>query len=477
VSPRPFHEVPGGDPSRPRLLLVSWHFPPGTSAGALRWERLAGHAARRGWELDVLTLDPAEVARRDDDRLSGLPPGTRVFGVRAPEPASARIERLLHRAWSRVRGVGGGDDDAGPGDDRGARESARPTSLGHDQTGLRPWSMSDLRRAFFAWIETRRQVLWATAAERVGRRVASAQTRLVVSCGPPHMEHEAGRRVADDRSIPHVMDLRDPWSQVQRLPEHLASPVWYALAEGHERRCVGSAALVVANTDRARDALAAKYPHAAERVIAVMNGFDEDPLPACEAPADDRRFVIAHAGTVYLDRDPRSLFAAVRRLADLHEAGPERIGLTFFGCTSETVRRIADEEGVAEFLELTRFLPRGELSRRLMECPVLVVLPQDSDMAIPSKVFEYLRYPARVLAMAEADSATGRVLRDTPAAVVSAADVEGLTTRLSEWFEAFERGERPSPAARSAPQLSRRAQADRLFDRLEVYREPASSSS
>jgi hypothetical protein len=106
-----------------------------------------------------------------------------------------------------------------------------------------------------------------------------------------------------------------------------------------------------------------------------------------------------------------------------------------------------------------------------------VVLPQDSDMAIPSKVFEYLRYPAWVLAMAESDSATGRVLRDTPAAVVSAADVDGLAAQLADWLDQFEGGERPEPAASSATELSRHAQADRLFDRLEGYRGAESSSS
>lgn len=98
-------------------------------------------------------------------------------------------------------------------------------------------------------------------------------------------------------------------------------------------------------------------------------------------------------------------------------------------------------------------------------------------MAIPSKAFEYLRYPAWVLAMGEPESATGRVLRDTPAAVVSAADVDGGTARLADWFERFERGECAQPAAASAPGLSRRAQADRLFDQLEPYRAATSSSS
>lgn len=233
-----------------------------------------------------------------------------------------------------------------------------------------------------------------------------------------------------------------------------------------------AAGLVVANTEPAREALVRRYPDAAERMVAVMNGFDEGPLPDASVGEDTagERFRLAHAGTVYLDRDPRALFRALARLAAARDLGPDRLGMTFFGCTDEAVQRMAEDERVGPFVELIPFLPRDELARRLVRCPVLVVLPQDSDMAIPSKVFEYLRFPAWVLAMAEADSATGRVLRDTPAAVASPSDVDGLAAQLADWFERFEGGERPEPPAALAPELSRRAQADLLFDRLEVYR-------
>lgn len=470
----PFFEAPGGNPDRPRILLVSWHFPPGQTAGALRWEQLARHAARRGWEIDVLTLDPAELGRRDDRRLAQLPAGTRVFAVSTGPPPAARLENALHRLWRWARGNRDGgrssarENAAEDTDGHGSSGNPRPASLAREETRLRPWSALDLRRAFFAWLQTKRDRKWAGEAVRIGRQVVSERTRLVVSCGPPHFAHEAARRLGDSMALPRAMDLRDPWSQVQRLPEHHASPVWYALAAQHERRCVEAADLVVANTEPARDALARKYPTAADRMITVMNGYDDEPMPAAEPDSD--RFVVAHAGTVYLDRDPRPLFAAVRKLVDEQAAGPDRLAIEFIGCTADSVRRIAAEEGIEEHLSLAPFVPRDELRRHLLGCAVLVVLPQDSDMAIPSKVFEYLRYPDWVLALAEPGSATERVLRDTPAAVVSADDTEALQTLLREWFLRFQRGERPTPAAESAPWLSRRAQADLLFDRLERYR-------
>src|SRR4029453_11583328 len=82
VTPQPhsFYETGRSADELGRLFLFSYHFPPDTAAGALRWQKLANHAAKRGWGLDVLTRDPAELERADPSRLRELPPGVRVFG-------------------------------------------------------------------------------------------------------------------------------------------------------------------------------------------------------------------------------------------------------------------------------------------------------------------------------------------------------------------------------------------------------------
>ena len=49
---------------------------------------------------------------------------------------------------------------------------------------------------------------------------------------------------------------------------------------------------------------------------------------------------------------------------------------------------------------------------------MLVNLPQDSHLCIPSKVYEYMRYAAWLLALEPADSATALLLRDSAADVV-----------------------------------------------------------
>ena len=99
VPPPLFGDVAGGGP---RLLLISYHFPPGAAIGSLRWRRLTALASKRGWALDAITADPEGLPTHDDEGLRDLPAGTRVFGVPTPVLRWQRVEdwlRVQPRRW------------------------------------------------------------------------------------------------------------------------------------------------------------------------------------------------------------------------------------------------------------------------------------------------------------------------------------------------------------------------------------------
>lgn len=460
-------------PAAPRLLLVSWHFPPGQGAGALRWQKLALHAAERGWGLDVVTAHPDSLAAADSTRLRELPPGTRVFGVRAPD------HPLRHAGDRLRRGIGGLREAIWGAAKRS--ESAVPLSPPHPaapspdaglawRADLR-WSASPraLARAFRAWRAFADEEAWARAAGRAaGSILHPALHRAVVTCGPPHMVHGAGARLARAAGLPLVMDMRDPWSLAPATLRATGSPLWYALAERHERAAVDAAALVVANTAAAADALRAAYPGAAERIVAVMNGCDDEPLPPRR---EEGRFVIAYAGSIYIDRDPRALFRAAARVVRETGTGPERFGMEFVGHAESfggaPLRALAEAEGIGPYVAVHPRRPRAEALRMLAGASVLLSLPQGVDVAIPSKLFEYMQFPAWVLAMAAPGSATERLLRGTAADVVAPGDEEGLARALRARLAQWTAGERPRPLNADG-RFGRRRQAEVLFDAIEA---------
>ncbi|HXQ28286.1 MAG TPA: hypothetical protein VN848_03370 [Gemmatimonadales bacterium] len=447
LPPVPFYTAPGSttEPARRRLLLISYHYPPGQASGVLRWQRLTRYAAERGWALDAVTLAPADLPDQDPARLADLASGTRVYGVSRSRLLVPRLEALASRSYRVLR----------PGR---PHERANRTS--------RP-----LRRALHACLEYARDLEWARVAAALTCRLFAADGHhAVISCGPPHMAHEAGRIVAARTGRPWLMDLRDPWSLLERSgTDDVASPVWYRLARRYERPAVDAAALVVMNSDPARQAMQRAYPAAAKKIIAVMNGFDEyDPPQVTRGP-----FTVTFAGSIYLDRDPNLLLRPAARAIRSLGATPDQFRIEFIGhADAAALHAMARAQGIVPYVSTRYFVPHGQLGTLLAQAAVLVSLNQDSDLAIPAKVFEYLQYDAWVLALAERGSATELVLRDTGADVVSPKNEEAIEATLRERYVQFAAGTRPTRLAPALPHLSRRAQADRLFDAIELLVSP-----
>ncbi|HET9708444.1 MAG TPA: glycosyltransferase [Gemmatimonadales bacterium] len=459
-------------PSRPtprRLLLVSYHFPPGTAVGGLRWQKLARYAVERGWGLDVITLDPADLVEHDPERLADLPHGVRVFGIPA---ARLRLETAGDRVWSVVRGwrrattprrTGTNSANA---DGRAVRQESRSRA---DATRAAP-RLRDVARAWFAWLDYARGLQWASAAALRALEVFEpGRHQAVVTCGPPHMVHEAGCRIARATGLPLIVDLRDPWRLVQRLPESIASPLWYLLAAYYERRAIARAALVVTNTEPLERALVALYPDAARRIITVPNGCDEDHVAGL--PPVTCRFLVAYAGTIYLDRDPRPLFRAAALVIRAQRLEPAEFGIELMGDVQQFdgafVMGIAREEGVEQYVHLRPAGTRREALQFLSQAQLLVVLPQDSDLAVPAKIFDYMRCDAWVLALARRDSAVELLLRGSRADVLDPENVPGIARLFADRVAQFRRGDRPVRLSED-PRFCRRTMADRLFGAIET---------
>ena len=162
--------------------------------------------------------------------------------------------------------------------------------------------------------------------------------------------------------------------------------------------------------------MCARYPDATPRIVAVPNGYDEDPMPAS---LDSPRFTIAYAGTIYLDRDPRPLFRAAAQVIAMYSLTPDDFAIELMGEVSSLdgipISQMAEEEGVGRFVFTHASRPRMEALRFLASASMLVLLPQDSDVAIPAKLFEYMRFDAWLMVLASRCSATAQLLNGVAA--------------------------------------------------------------
>jgi glycosyltransferase involved in cell wall biosynthesis len=480
MTPRPLFEHPGAARSARRLLLISYHFPPDTTIGARRWEKLSHFVAERGWGLDVITC--AEPGA-DLSRLELLPEDTRVYAV--PPQSLRTAEWLEHQVWRAYRtlrpapapiagangnGAAAAAAAAAPAAASHGRDAApreHPDTLSRHDIRWWPPTPRKMLRSYWVWHDLARDARWAEDAERLAEEILEPGAHFaVVTSGPPHMTHDAGRLLSRRRGLPFVMDMRDPWSLNERIPERWASPLWLRGTARHEREMVSQAALVVANTAPARDALARAYPDANERIIAVMNGSDDDPLPPQRRGG---RFTIGYAGTVYDYGDPQSLFRAAARVIRDLGLTPQTFGMDFIGNFNDggeqALRETARAEGVEDFVSVGPSRPHDAAMEFLSQATMLVTFPGWNSVAIPGKVFECVRFDAWLLALSDEGSATDLLLRGTDADVVPRDDIEGIARVIASRYQAHQRGEVAVHIA-CDERFSRRLQARILLDAL-----------
>jgi hypothetical protein len=466
AEPTPFWEK-RGSPAHDahRLLVISYHFPPDTTIGARRWEKLAHIVTERGWGMDVITCAPTG---RIGAALDSLPAGVRVFGVPDPVLPAERIEHVLWRAYRTIWPNKRLDPNAARATtaaEPGASD-VRPESIDRERIPASVRTPRELLRTYWAWLELTHGERWARRAAALAKRIVVRGVHdAVITSAPPHMSHEAGRLVSVETGLPFVMDMRDPWSLQPWLRESVASPLWYRHAERFERASIERASLVVANTAPARGALVALHPDASAKTITVMNGSDDDPLPPHR---DGERFVIRYAGTIYLDRDPQTLFRAAAKVIASEKLEPAQFGIDILGRFADEERApllgMAAQEGIADFVSVEPPRPHGEALQFLAGATMLVIFPGSNMLAIPAKVFEYVRFDSWLLALAEPESAIAQLLKETSADLV-VPQVDAIAAAIARRYRDHRAGVRPERVARD-DRFSRATQARILLDAI-----------
>ena len=293
--PRPAELAARIDAPMRRVLMVSPHFPPDTSAASHRVRLLAPHLPAFGWEPTVVAVDPRDCETRLDPDLAAL------------VPATLRVVRA--RAWS-------------------ARITRR---FGVGDLGLR--AFAGLRRTCLALLERERfDALYIT----------------IYPSYPALLGPVAKRRFG----VSFVLDYQDPWVGawgriVGAGPG--GRPDWKSrlsrlVATRLEPRAVRAADAITAVSRRTWEDVDRRHPELAStpRLTLPIGGEprDFDGADGRRAPfsPDDGNVHVCHVGTLLpLGLETLgALLAAVRRLRERRPDLYARLRLHFFGTSNQT---------------------------------------------------------------------------------------------------------------------------------------------
>jgi glycosyltransferase involved in cell wall biosynthesis len=420
-----------GGPAMRHALFIAYHYPPeSSSSGVLRTLKHTRYLGRFGWRVTVLTLRREAYQVMDPKLEEQIPPEVRVVRTRF-------IDVKKHLA---IRG-------------------SYPSFLAIPDR----WS---------GWWP------WAVAA---GRKVlAGDPVDLVYSTSPHATAHLIARSLAG-RALRWVADFRDPW--YEEPPEAGTTRLGHVAARRLERLVARRADLIVTSTMRLRNVLASRYPEKpSEKFVAIPNGYDEADFTSVlgSSASSPDEFLIVHAGSLSESfRDPRPLFEAVHRAAQMGLVDPSRIRFRFLGGgpfgESAEMKEAVKGAGLVSRVE---FLPRVSYQESLAElgrASMLLLLQASKDTVdlVPAKLFEYLRAGRPVLALAP-PGATAEVLSDTGGGwVVDPTDMDRLGDAIVTAYRAWTSGDLGRLTAPSAmlEQYSRERLAGDLAGHFETLLE------
>jgi len=385
-----------------RVLMVSPHFPPDSSAASHRVRLLAPHLPAAGWRPTIVTVDPSAYEGRLDRELAGLVP--------------ADLDIVRASAWS--------------------PRSTRWLGLG--DLGL---------RAYTGLATACRTLL---ARDRYDALFITIYPTYPALLGPA-LKSEFG--------VPFVLDYQDPWLGAwgQSVGGGAnGSPDWKsrasrALATRLEPRAVAGADALVAVSQGTLDGVTARLPDAARLPQAVVPlGFEADDFTHVRGrktahfdPADGLVH-LCYVGTL-LPTGVDTLRLLLRALAQAREQDPlaRRLRLHFFGTSNQSqsdnrrVLTVARELGVADVVtEEPGRLDYLDALSVLTEASAILLLGSSEPHYTASKLYPALLAERPILALFHQASSVVSILRDIGSEptvrVVTYGDQDALDARVGD---------------------------------------------
>jgi len=436
----------------PRVLFVSYEFPPVGGAGVQRVTKFVKYLPRKGWSVSVLTVKNPSVPVSDSSLSADVPPETIVRKARTLEPG--------YRVKAAVSAGG---------------------VLGERRTRpMRSMVKKCVREVANAILQPDPQILWAPNAIREGLKLLrEIPHSAIVASAPPFSSLLIGAALSRRTGVPLVLDYRDEWgiSNVYR-ENRRTSRLSQIIQNSLQRKAVKAASVLIATTPssgRSLEFLRDKFC-ATARVEYIYNGFDPDDFANSSSDellstlSTDGFYRLAYIGTLWNLTDAAPLVTAVELLSKTRPEIARRLELVFAGRrTGPQEMLLSRLEGLPCKLVRLPYVNHGEAMRLLRSASGLCVLlanTPDAGRVVPAKIFEYMAALRPIVAIAPRGELWDIVAKIPGGTCLLPTDPTAIADALAKEIERKERGDAVDLPALDSSEFSREIQTQVLSDIL-----------
>jgi glycosyltransferase involved in cell wall biosynthesis len=391
------------------LLIISYPFPPNSSAGAVRSRRFAQYLAELGWRVSVITIKPFQVNSIDTEELNRLSDSIDVHFTSTVDPWLYLRQKAPRFILSRI-----------------ARSLL-----------MRIFSFPD------------HMLLWVPFAVREGLSInKKTPFSVIYTTSPPHSTHLAGLILKWITGKPWIADFRDPWTLNAFHRKGRIDNVLLGIEKLLEKKVLSNASCILANTTANRNNLLAAFPDlSSKKVVHIPNGWEEFTYKVDSSKRDDGALNIVHAGIFYPLFKPYALLHALaswrkgNRPPGIPPLNGQSIRLILLGA-KENEANIVKDLGLEDIVEVKSWVPQTEAQRIMSQADMLWVTlgtGKESSTYVPSKIFEYIAARKPIIAFFPEGDAAELIRKTNSGSVFTSDDQAPIIRFLAEASNDYEK--------------------------------------
>ncbi|PJR04899.1 glycosyltransferase family 4 protein [Avrilella dinanensis] len=233
---------------------------------------------------------------------------------------------------------------------------------------------------------------------------------IIITTGPPHSLHLIGKQLKEQFNIPWIADFRDPWTTIGY---HKKLKLTNSAAQKHktlEKEVLNKAdRILVTSPSTKKD-----FEQITQQPIDVItNGYDIEHI---EKKPLDKKFTIAHIGSLLSDRNPRVLWKALAELIKNNPDFKQDFELKLAGKVSTQILNTLDEFKLSPYVNNMGYISHQQAITEQRTSQVLLLLEIDSEETraiIPGKLFEYMAAERPILAIGPEKSDVETLIKQT----------------------------------------------------------------
>ncbi len=415
-----------------KVLIITYYWPPSGGAGVQRWLKFVKYLRNFGWEPIVYTPSNPENPVDDASLLKDLQQNLEVIQQPIWEPYDLYKKFIGQKPHQKI--------NAGF-----ISENKKPKLTEKISVFIRGNFFIPDARVF--WVNP--------SVKYLTTYLKNNKVDAIVSTGPPHSMHLIAMQIQQKLNLPWLADFRDPWTNIDFYKDLLLTKSADKKHHRLEKQVLQKANRVIT----IGPTMAQEFEAIANRSVDVItNGFDDEDLSS-EVVDTDKKFSIAHIGSLNKDRSPILLWEVLSEMIAENAMFKEDLEIKLAGKIDFTVIDTISSLGLENNLRKIDYLKHNEVVIEQQRSQILLLLVNNTPNAkgiLTGKLFEYLAAKRPILCIGVTDGDAAKIINETQSGVVvNFDDKEKMKATVSAFYELF-KNKNLTIDSRGAEQYSRK---------------------